>query len=211
MPAYKDEKRGTWFAQFYFTDWQGKKRKTTKRGFDKKKDAQEYEREFLAKTSFSCDMSFESLADLYFEDMEKRLKASTIESKKHIFRTKLIPTFGKLPISEISPPQIRKWQTEMMSQGLAETYLKTINNQLSAVFNYAVRYYNLPNNPVRIVGSMGKKKADSMDFWTLEEFKQFIAVVDKPAMKLAFQVMFWTGLRIGETLALFPKATPHKQ
>lgn len=52
---------------------------------------------------------------------------------------------------------------------------------------------------------MGRKKADEMKIWTLEEFKKFIAVVDKPAVKLAFEIMFWAGLRVGETLALFPR------
>ncbi|MFI3254390.1 MAG: site-specific integrase [Eubacteriales bacterium] len=211
MPAYKDEKRGTWSARFYYTDWQGKRKQAKKRGFEKKKDALEYEREFLAKAEQSCDMTFSSLAALYFEDMETRLRATTIDTKKHIFKTKLLPFFGDQPINEITPTKVRKWQGEMMKQGYAETYLKTLHNQLSAIFNFAVKYYNFPTNPVRSAGSMGKKKADSMDFWTLEEFEKFISEVDKPGMNLAFQIMFWTGLRVGETLALFPRdITPDK-
>lgn len=205
MPVYKDEKAGTWCARFYYTDWQGNRKQTRKRGFSKKKDAMEYEREFLAKEEQSPDMTFTSLSQLYFEDMESRLRDTTIETKKNIFNTKLLPYFANQPINEINSAKIRKWQGEMMKKGYSETYLKTVNNQLSAVFNFAVKYYNLSSNPVRAAGSMGKKKADSMDFWTLEEFNQFIAVVDKPAMNLAFQIMFWTGLRVGETLALFPE------
>jgi integrase len=51
---------------------------------------------------------------------------------------------------------------------------------------------------------MGKKKADEMEIWTLDEFNKFIAVVDKPAIKLAYSIMFWTGLRVGECIALTP-------
>lgn len=205
MPAYKDEQRGTWTARFYATDWQGKRKQIKKRGFAKKKEALDFEREFLAKEEQSCDMTFGSLCELYFEDMGNRLRVTTLDTKEHIFRTKLLPFFGDQPINDITTAKIRKWQGEMMKQDYAETYLKTLNNQLSAVFNFAVKYYDFPSNPVRSAGSMGKKKADSMDFWTLEEFEQFIAMVDKPAMNLAFQIMFWTGLRVGETLALFPK------
>ena len=50
--------------------------------------------------------------------------------------------------------------------GYSPTYLKTINNQLSAIFNYAVRYYDLKSNPCAKAGSMGKSKAEEMDFWT---------------------------------------------
>lgn len=39
MPAYKDSKQGTWYASFYFENWQGVKQKKLKRGFATKKDA----------------------------------------------------------------------------------------------------------------------------------------------------------------------------
>lgn len=205
MPAYKDEKRGTWYAMFYSTDWQGVRHKTKKRGFARKKDALDYEREFLNKKQSSPDMSFASLAELYFDDMKTRLRETTIDGKKNIFDTKILPHFGKLSISNIKASDVRKWQAELMSKDYSQTYLKTINNQLSAIFNYAVRYYKLPENPVRLAGSMGKKKAGEMDIWTIDKFKQFIEVVDKPAVKLAFEIMFWAGTRVGETLALFPQ------
>ena len=47
MPAYKDSKQGTWYASFYFENWQGVKQKKLKRGFATKKDALAWEREFL--------------------------------------------------------------------------------------------------------------------------------------------------------------------
>ena len=67
-------------------------------------------------------------------------------------------------MNEITASDIRKWQSELIKQGYAPTYLKTINNQLAALFNYAVRYYDLPNTPCRKAGSMGKGKADEMNF-----------------------------------------------
>jgi integrase len=92
-----------------------------------------------------------------------------------------------------------------LQKGYAPTYLKTITNQISAIFNYAVKYYKLHENPVRIAGSIGKKKADEMEIWTLDEFEQFISTVDKPALKLAYEIMFWSGVRVGECVALTPK------
>ena len=50
---------------------------------------------------------------------------------------------------------------------------------------------------------MGKKNAESMLFWTVEEFRKFLPFVsDKPVSKLAFEILFWTGIRSGELLAL---------
>ena len=50
---------------------------------------------------------------------------------------------------------------------------------------------------------MGKGKAEEMNFWTQEEFEVFIeAVKDKPVSYYAFLTMYWTGVRVGELLAL---------
>ena len=90
--------------------------------------------------------------------------------------------------------------------GYSPTYLKTINNQLSAIFNYAVRYYDLKSNPCVKAGSMGKSKAEEMDFWTGEEFRKFIdSVMNKRLSYMAFMTLYWTGMRMGELLALNPK------
>ena len=110
-----------------------------------------------------------------------------------------------MPINTIEPSTVRKWQNELLSHenNYSQTYLKTVNNQLSAIFNFAMKYYKQPSNPARVCGSMGKKNAESMQFWTVEEFNKFIlAVEDKPVSKAAFELLFWTGMRSGELLAL---------
>lgn len=106
-------------------------------------------------------------------------------------------------MADIKAADIRKWQNRLMQEGYAPTYLKTINNQLSAIFNYAVKYYDLPKNPCVQAGSIGKSQADAMKFWTQEEFETFAECVkDKPVLYMAFKTLFWTGVRIGELLAL---------
>ena len=104
---------------------------------------------------------------------------------------------------EIKTSDIRAWQNELIKQWYAPTYLKSINNQLAALFNYAVRYYDLKDNPCRKAGSIGKSKADDMEFWTKQEFKWFLPSMDKkPEARMAFMLLYWTGMRIGELLAL---------
>ena len=141
MPAYKDEKRNTWYASFYFTDWTGARKLKKKRGFARKKDAQEFEREFLAQSAGSPDMTFASLLALYNEDMAGRLRETTVQSKEFMMNAHVLPFFGELPLNEITPAHVRKWQAGLLSspKEYAPTYLKTINNQLTAVMNYAVR------------------------------------------------------------------------
>lgn len=205
MPAYKDNKTGKWFCKFYYTDWQGNNRQKWKRGFATKKEALAYERDFLEKQSANPDMTFQNLYELYMEDMTARLKKSTILTKKHICETHILPFFGKKPINEIKASDVRRWQNQLMNspKGYSKTYLKTINNQLTCMINYAKRFYDLNTNPCGQAGSIGQAKAEEMDYWTYDEYIAFReGIKDKPLSYICFQVLYWTGMREGELLAL---------
>lgn len=204
MPAYKDKERGTWYASFYYTDWQGSRKLKKKRGFARKKDAEQYEREFLHKEAGNCDMTFASMVDIYMDDMRGRLRESTMGTKENIIEKWVKPTFGPRKLGEITPSMVRRWQSEILASDLSPTYAKTIHNQLSAIFNYACRYYGLKDNPARQAGSMGEKRANTKHFWTPENFEMFIGFVPQYPARVGLATLFWTGLRIGELLALTP-------
>lgn len=206
MKAEKDKKTGKWLIQYRYTDWQGKRRKSTKRGFATKREAEEWLRNFLITQKADFDMKFEDFWKMYYADMETRLREHTMRTKKYIVELKILPYFGNKRVNDITAADIRQWQNELIKMGYSPTYLKTINNQLSAIFNYAIRYYDLKSNPCAKAGSMGKSKAEEMDFWTGEEFRRFIdSVMNKRLSYMAFMTLYWTGMRLGELLALNPK------
>lgn len=212
MPAYKDEKRGTWYAKFYYTNWKGEYKQKKKRGFKLERDAKEFERQFLLKVSGSPNMTFESLVELYYEDFEDRIRGSTQDTKKSMIDTHVLPIFRSKVISEITNADVRRWQNLMLKKKNPKngkpykaTYLRSINSQLSAILNFAVEYYNLSNNPCSRVKAIGKKRADEMKFWTLDQFNEVIACEDHLAYHAAFMMLYWTGIRVGECLALSPK------
>ena len=206
MKAEKDKKTGKWLIQYRYTDWQGKRRKSTKRGFATKREAEEWLRNFLITQKADFDMKFADFWKMYCADMETRLREHTMRTKKYIVELKILPYFGNKRVNDITAADIRQWQNELIKMGYSPTYLKTINNQLSAIFNYAVRYYDLKSNPCAKAGSMGKSKAEEMDFWTGEEFRKFIdSVMNKRLSYMAFMTLYRTGMRMGELLALNPK------
>ena len=206
MKAEKDKKTGKWLIQYRYTDWQGKRRKSTKRGFATKREAEEWLRNFLITQKADFDMKFADFWKMYCADMETRLREHTMRTKKYIVELKILPYFGNKRVNDITAADIRQWQNELIKMGYSPTYLKTINNRLSAIFNYAVRYYDLKSNPCAKAGSMGKSKAEEMDFWTGEEFRKFIdSVMNKRLSYMAFMTLYWTGMRLGELLALNPK------
>ena len=207
MPAYRDEERNTWYCSFYFQDWTGKRRIKKKRGFDTKREALAWERSFLEVKQADINMTFGDFWEVYQRDMKVRLRENTMNTKKYIVDLKVLPFFKDKKLSEIKATDIREWQNQLMKQGYKETYLKTINNQLTAIFNYAVRYYELRSNPCTRAGTIGKSRAEEMSFWTKEEFDKFIVgVKDKPQSYASFMLLFWTGIRIGELMALTCKS-----
>ena len=207
MPAYKDEKTGKWFAKFYYTNWQGIKKQKWKRGFATKKEALGFERDFLEKQSANPDMTFQNLYEIYMEDMAARLKQSTLLTKKTVLQTHILPFFGNKPINEIKASDVRRWQAKLMSSpnNYSQTYLKKINTELNSIINYAKRFYDLNTNPCGKAGTIGKAKAEEMDYWTYDEYIAFReGVKDKPLSYICFEVLYWTGMREGELLALSP-------
>lgn len=199
----KNEEKGYWEVFFYYKDFTGKRKQKHKRGFRTKKEATTWAEQFIVQQSQNLDMTFQSFWEIYKNDLSHRLKENTIISKEYVVELKILPYFGSRKVAEITAADIRQWQNSLMKQGYAPTYLKTIHNQLSAIFNYAVKYYDLPRNPCKQAGSIGKSNAEEMKFWTQEEFERFIeAVKDKPISYYAFLTMYWTGVRVGELLAL---------
>ena len=142
------------------------------------------------------------------EDLATGLKPTTMETKRFIIEDKLLPYFSSMKIRNIDELAVRRWQNKLLDYRnekgtpYSDTYLKTINNQLSAIMNYAMVYYKLAKNPCRAVGSIGKANADAMKIWTLDQFEQFLGYEKKAAGRLAFNILFWSGIREGELLAL---------
>jgi len=211
MPVYKDEKLGTWYVMARYADWQGERKQKCKRGFTTKREAQEWERNFQQQTSADMDMTFEAFVELYTKDIKSRLKENTWLTKENIINTKILPYFGKRKISEINTKDVINWQNEMLAyrdekhKPYSPTYLKTVHNQLSAIFNHAVRFYELRSNPAAKAGNMGAEESKEMLFWTKEEYQKFAEeMMDKPVSYYAFEILYWCGIREGELLALTP-------
>ena len=173
MPAYKDSKTGTWFVKFYCKDWTGENKQIKKRGFATKREALDYERNYKIRQENNLDMTFGEFWKLYTEDVKNYVKLNTWLTKEHIVDTKILPYFKNLKMNEITPGDVRKWQNEMVA-------FRNENGK-----SYSQTY---------------KKE---MLFWTTEEYKKFSeAVIDKPVSFYAFEMLYWTGMRLGELLAL---------
>ena len=218
MPVYYNPDKKTWYAMFYAKDYKGVNKKYKKTGFKKKKEAQEYEYEFKKKISKSVNMSFNSLYELDFEDYKKRHKPTAINTVETFFRLHILPFFDNIEISKINSYMIREWQNEMLEKKnengklFSENSKANIYAALKSMFNWAAKYQGLNENPCKNLGAFGSKKNRSeMKIWSVDDFNKFINLLEKKNKEkngkytdsiIIFKILFWTGLRIGEVLAL---------
>ena len=220
MPAYKyktKDGKQLWYASFHYTDWKNEPKRKVKRGFSTRKEALEFERAFLDHGKKDPSLLFSTLAEEYTEDIASRLKPTTLQSKKHVINSKLIPAFRKTRVCDIDARKIRLWQNELMDykdkkgNGYAQTYLRNIHSQMSAIMNYAVKYYGLAQNPCFVAGVMGKGRAGEMTIWSRDQFESAMKYEKRSAFHAALYILFYTGMREGELLALTPEDIPADQ
>lgn len=176
MSVCKNKRASGWKVYIRYMDWQDNQKIKQKNGFKTKKEALEWEREFITSKSLSVNMSFASFVEIYMNDKKPRLKYNTYLNKKYIIEDKILPYFKNKSLSDISSSDIIKWQNLMLSfrdingRSYSQTYLRTVQNQLSAILNHACKFYSLKDNPSSMVGKMGKKKTHEMKFWTKAEY-----------------------------------------
>ena len=205
MSIYKDNVTGKWRVVYRYTDWTGKTKQTSKRGFPTKREAQMWEHEQMLKHDAKLDMTFASFYEIYVEDKKERIRDNTWGTKKNIARTKILPYFGERKIAEIEPKDVIAWQNHLLAfkrangKGYSASYLRKIHSQLSAIFNHAVDFYHLPSNPAQKAGNIAIEEYKEMLFWTKEEYLKFADVMmDKPVSYYAFEMLYWCGIREGD-------------
>ena len=89
MGFYKEGKN--WKVQVYYKDWQGNQKRKQKRGFRTKGEAREWERDFLQQQSQGVDIEFGNFLEIYYKDMDVRLRENTMYTKRYIIDLKIKP------------------------------------------------------------------------------------------------------------------------
>lgn len=208
MCVNKDRKTNTWTANVRFKDSNGISKRTTKRGFKTRDEAEAWEHE-LKVSSGTRSLSLSEFFLVYARDIKPTVKLSTWDRKASLYEKWIDPYLGTKKVEELSTPDILLWQKLMRSQKktdgtpFSQTYLRSINNQLEAILNHAVNHYGLYQSPMRGLRKMGKKQAGEMKFWTKAQYLTFAEQIeDNPDIHCAFEILYWCGLRVGELLAL---------
>ena len=214
MSVSKNPKTLKWDCSIWYRDWRGERKHTTKRGFDKKREAEEYERKFLDKQQ-SNDITMKKAAEEYIAHMKNlcelgEIKESTLQNNTRIINSYIVSYFNDIKISSVKTSDVTKWLAYLtthskLKKRLGSRTLVKYRSMLNQIFLFCQKNHNLEHNPVTLVE---RPKFYSNDkrakLWTVEEFKKCYDIITEPVFKVLFSLIYWSGLRLGEALALTP-------
>ncbi len=203
MSVHKDLKTNTWFFRKRVQNVDGSIKNCKRSGFKTKKEALKAEVEFcFANTANTITISV--LWNEYTKYRRNKVKASTLYSNRLIASKYILPAFGNRETKTITVSDISKWQEELLKTGLSIQRVNSICLIFSQLFDFGKTFYSLTDNPVKKIGSIKDQsiKVQKIDIWTKEEFELFIDKVNSVQYKTLFYTLYYTGMRIGEVLAL---------
>lgn len=206
MASYEQNKKNKkWSVRFRIIE-NGIEKNKRLSGFEKKKEAEqayiqflkEYDRKLALKKEPE-KLLFREVYEQYYENAKQRLKESTLFDTESMAKNYILPRFGDQIINDIKPIEILDWQNTINK---SYKYKCKIKGVLYSVFRFAERYYDIPSPMVKVEAIKNNEPKKEMLFWTEEEFEKFINVVDNKVYKTLFTMLYITGCRIGEAVAI---------
>ncbi len=163
-------------------------------------------------------ITIKDLSKTYLLSVRNQIKDSTIYEKQKIFDLFFIKRFGDCQLKDLTKQELLCWQDEIWSMKNPKTndyysykYLSKLRTYFSAFLSWcAERNEGFTNYLLQIKKPKRRKPKTEMMFWNRAEFDKFIAVVDNNLYKTMFAMLFFTGRRKGEILALSPKDVTSK-
>lgn len=147
------------------------------------------------------------LFEVAFEEFkiyaQNRHKKQGFDTLIKSINCKILPYFLGKDIFTITKQDILIWQNDILSFNYKNSYNQKLYSFFCNFIEFCIVQFNLPCNVVREVGPFPKKvESDNHDFYTYKEFKLFIKNLDNIVIKQYFILLFYTGLRPSEAMAL---------
>lgn len=220
MAIYRNDKTGKYEYRTYITNEFGKRVQKEKTGFASEREAKKAEEQlqfenklYLMKLENEKKqrqtgkvMSFKEVYEEYIKYKKLTLKPDSLRALKSRIECHIMNYFNKFDnIADILPMDIVNWQIEIDKKGFKLKYKNALYGALSTMLNFAKNILKvIKDNPASEVGRFKSRGeiSTSMQFWTYEEYQKFIKEVDKPVFKMLFETLYFTGMRLGECLAL---------
>ena len=202
MKAQRDKVTNKWKIQYSYTDWQGYRKKSTKRGFDTKKEAEEWVRDFLQTKQADLNMKFEDFVGLYYADMKTRLREHTMRTKRYIIDLKIVPYFKdkKIKLVDLKPKDIQDFYTLQLKRVKASTVIH-YHTIIHRSLKYAMKLDVIPVNPASKIERPRQERFIG-SFYDKIEVNQLFEVARGTNLEIPILLGAFYGLRRSEAVGL---------
>ena len=195
-----------WVFEIHYRTLQGDMKHYTSKKFRTRREAEDEEKRFLLQHGkLDCyDMTIKDLYNNFVDYQNDKVKMNTLRSYHERF--KYLKSIERLRISDFNSTHYSMWRKEMQNYNISDTTRNNTQKLLKILFNYATKWYGINFSQVypKIVPFKNPNQVDikEMLFFTYEEFQKFISVEDDILFKVAFEILYYCGTRMGELLAL---------
>lgn len=205
MSVYKDKnKKKTWYVKY---------NNKTKRGFASKKEAQNYE--LMLKTGNDKpqevikEYKFSSIADEFLLFKKNDIEYSSYSLYEGIINNTIKPYFDDMLINTIKEIDCKGFRDTVSLLDCSNRRKNKILQLCKTIFQFAVDFYDVASNPSSVIKPFNYKmeekisnKKKELSIWNNDDFSKFIDCVEDDDYKALYLVLYLTGLRLGEALAL---------
>ena len=195
-----------WVFEIHYRTLQGDMKHYTSKKFKTRREAEDEEKRFLlqhGKLDY-YDMTIKDLYNNFVDYQNDKVKMNTLRSYHERF--KYLKSIERIRISEFNSTHYNLWRKEINTTNLSETTKNNTQKLLKILFNFATKWYGANFNevypkivPFRNPNQVIKQEVDCFNY---DEFQKFISVEDDMLFKVAFEILYYCGTRMGELLAL---------
>ncbi len=147
------------------------------------------------------EITFQDFAKLWLEDYASlNVRARTLDDYSQVVRVHLLPFFGTMPLSSITPGKVQEYLAGKIRSGLSPRTVEKTLTVLKMMFKQGEICGYLSDNPGRFVQAPRKEHRE-MDFLNPEEIRRLLDATS-PEYYPLFATAIFTGARQGELIGL---------
>ncbi|MBD3181882.1 tyrosine-type recombinase/integrase [Candidatus Poribacteria bacterium] len=147
------------------------------------------------------DITFSDLVEGYLEYSSTTKARSTSRGDKCRINKHLLPHFGKIPLSQITPQMLENYKQKRVKEGAAPVTVNHDLSNLSHMFKMAIRWGYIDKNAASSVERM-KVTKNLPRFLNQEEIQRLIEAAEGSYIHPLIVTALHTGMRKGELFNL---------
>lgn len=149
------------------------------------------------------EIKFKTAYERYLKYIINKRKIQSYNTLKDKTERNIIPHFSNFNIYNITEKDYIDWQNEIETRNYSNSYNNSLHYIMTNFFEFMIKYYGIKKNIPKLVGNFKQKQEiKQYNTYNIKQFKNFIKNIDNEIYKQFFNLLFFTGLRPGEAMAL---------